>query len=278
MKKFLSGGYIFLVFALLYAPIAVLIIFSFNDGGSLSEFTGFSFAWYKELFNDEEALTALKNSLILAVLSSLIATVIGTFAALGLHHTRSRFVKGAVKSITNIPMMNPDIVTGVSMMLLFVAVATIIKANNFMGFGTMLVAHTTFNLPYVLLSVTPRFSQLDRSLSEAAQDLGCTPARAFFSVELPEIVPGIISGLMLAFTMSLDDFVISHFVSSPNFQTLPLYVYNQTVHNVKFSMYALCALIVAIILAILLIVNFAGSMSDKRVTGVKRKKSVGGAK
>ena len=278
MKKFLSGGYIFLIFALLYAPIAVLIIFSFNDGGSLSEFTGFSLTWYEELFNDEEALTALKNSLVLAILSSLIATVIGTFAALGLHHMKSKVIKGSVQSITNIPMMNPDIVTGVSMMLLFVAVATIIKANNFMGFGTMLVAHTTFNLPYVLLSVTPRFSQLDKSLSEAAQDLGCTPARAFFSVELPEIVPGIISGLMLGFTMSLDDFVISHFVSSPNFQTLPLYVYNQTVHNVKFSMYALCALIVAIILAILLIVNFAGSVSDKRVTYVKRKKSSGGAK
>ncbi len=278
MKKFLSGGYIFLIFALLYAPIAVLIIFSFNDGGSLSEFTGFSLTWYEELFNDEEALTALKNSLVLAILSSLIATVIGTFAALGLHHMKSKVIKGSVQSITNIPMMNPDIVTGVSMMLLFVAVATIIKANNFMGFGTMLVAHTTFNLPYVLLSVTPRFSQLDKSLSEAAQDLGCTPARAFFSVELPEIVPGIISGLMLGFTMSLDDFVISHFVSSPTFQTLPLYVYNQTVHNVKFSMYALCALIVAIILAILLIVNFAGSVSDKRVTYVKRKKSSGGAK
>lgn len=270
MKKFLSGGYIFLIFALLYAPIAVLIIFSFNDGGSLNEFTTFSFAWYKELFADEEAITALKNSLILAVLSSLIATVIGTFAALGLHHMKNRFVKGSVKSITNIPMMNPDIVTGVSMMLLFVAVATFIKANNFMGFGTMLVAHTTFNLPYVLLSVAPRFSQLDKSLSEAAQDLGCTPSRAFFSVELPEIVPGIVSGLMLGFTLSLDDFVISHFVSSPNFQTLPLYVYNQTVHNVKFSMYALCALIVAIILVILLVVNFAGSISGRRSRSLKR--------
>ena len=263
MKKFLSSGYIFLIFALLYAPIAVLIIFSFNEAGSLSEFSGFSFVWYEELFADEEALTALKNSLILAVLSSTIATLIGTFAALGLHHTRNKVFKGAVKSVTNIPMMNPDIVTGVSMMLLFVAVATVIKANNFMGFGTMLIAHTTFNLPYVLLSVTPRFNQLDKSLSEAAQDLGCTPARAFFSVELPEIVPGIVSGLMLGFTMSLDDFVISHFVSSPNFQTLPLYVYNQTVHNVKFSMYALSALIVAMILAILLAVNFAGSVKDK---------------
>ncbi len=267
MKKFLQGGYIFLIFALLYAPIAVLIIFSFNDAGSLSEFSGFSLTWYKELFRDEEALTALKNSLILAVLSSLIATVIGTFAALGLHHMKNRFVKGAIRSLTNIPMMNPDIVTGVSMMLLFVAVATIIKANNFMGFGTMLIAHTTFSLPYVLLSVTPRFNQLDRSLSEAAQDLGCTPSRAFFTVELPEIIPGIISGLMLGFTMSLDDFVISHFVSSPTFQTLPLYVYNQTVHNVKFSMYALCALIVAIILIILLVVNFAGSLG-----GIKSKK------
>ncbi len=275
MKKFLSSGYIFLIFAILYAPIVVLIVFSFNDGGSLSEFTGFSFTWYKELFNDEEALTALKNSLILAVLSSLIATVIGTFAALGLHHMKRKSIKNTITSVTNIPMMNPDIVTGVSMMLLFVAVATIIKANNFMGFGTMLVAHTTFNLPYILLSVTPRFNALDKSLSEAAMDLGCTPARAFFSVELPEIIPGIVSGLMLGFTMSLDDFVISHFVSSPNFQTLPLYVYNQTVHNVKFSMYALCAIIVATILVILLAVNFAGSYTESRS---KKARAKGGAR
>ena len=272
--KFLRRSYIFLVFLLLYIPIIVLIAFSFNEAGSLSEFTGFSLVWYEELFNDEAALTALKNSLILAVLSSCIATVIGTFAALGLRYMRGRFVKGAVKSVTNIPMMNPDIVTGVSMMLLFVAVASIIKVNNFMGFGTMLIAHTTFNLPYVLLSVMPRFNQLDKSLSEAAQDLGCTPSRAFFSVELPEIVPGIISGLMLGFTMSLDDFIISHFVSSPNFQTLPLYVYNQTVHNVKFSMYALCAIIVAAILIVLLVVNFAGSFGFYK----GKKKAMGGAK
>ena len=262
--KFLSKFYMLIIFALLYAPILVLIIFSFNEAGSLSEFSGFSFMWYGELFRDQEALTALKNSLVLAVLSSLIATTIATFAALGLHHMRNRYVKGAIKSITNVPMMNPDIVTGVSMMLLFVAVAGFIGAKQFFGFGTMLIAHTTFNLPYALLSIMPRFNQLDKSLSEAAQDLGCTPARAFFSVELPEIIPGIVSGLMMSFTMSLDDFVISHFVSSPNFQTLPLYVYNQTVHNVKFSMYALCALIVAIILAILLAVNFTGSVNSKK--------------
>ena len=263
MMKFLSKFYMLVIFALLYAPIVVLIVFSFNDGGSLSEFTGISLKWYGELFRDEAALNALKNSLVLAVCSSVIATVIATFAALGLHHMKNRYIKGAITSVTNIPMMNPDIVTGVSMMLLFVAVANFFKFNQMFGFGTMLIAHTTFNLPYALLSITPRFNQLDKSLSEAAQDLGCTPSRAFFKVELPEIVPGIISGLMMSFTLSLDDFVISHFVSSPNFQTLPLYVYNQTVHNVKFSMYALCAMIVAIILVILLVVNFTGSVKFK---------------
>ncbi len=269
--KILSKLYMFLIFALLYAPILVLIVFSFNEAGSLSEFSGVSFKWYRELFQDEEAINALKNSIILAVSSSIIATVIATFGALGLHHMRKKYIKSAMQSVTNIPMMNPDIVTGVSMMLLFVAVATFIGSKQFLGFGTMLIAHVTFNLPYVLLSVMPRFNQLDPSLSEAAQDLGCTPSSAFFKVELPQIIPGIISGLMLGFTMSLDDFVISHFVSSPNFQTLPLYVYNQTVHNVKFSMYALCALIVFVILIILLAVNFSGSV---RVGKKRQKKGV----
>lgn len=268
--KFLSKIYIGLIFFLLYIPIIVMIVFSFNEAGSLAEFSGVSLTWYAELFNDEEALSSLVNSLILAVSSSVIATVIGTFGALGLHRMRSKYVRGAVNTVTNIPMMNPDIVTGVSMMLLFVAVAAIFKSRSFFGFGTMLIAHVTFNLPYVLLSVMPRFKSLDSSLSEAAQDLGCTPARAFFKVELPEIVPGIVSGLMLGFTMSLDDFVISHFVSSPDFQTLPLYVYNQTAHNVKFSMYALSSLIVITILIILLVVNFAGTVGNGK-KGKKRR-------
>ena len=267
--KFLSKCYIGLVFFLLYIPILVLIVFSFNESGSLAEFTGFSTVWYEELFQDEAAFAALRNSLILAVSSALIATVLGTFAALGLYRMKNRMIKSTINTLTNIPMMNPDIVTGVSMMLLFVAVVGILEhvSSNppeIFGFGTLLIAHVTFNLPYVILSVMPRFQQLDKSLSEAAQDLGCTPARAFFKVELPEIVPGILSGLMMSFTLSLDDFVISHFVSSPNFQTLPLYVYNQTAHNVKFSMYALSALIVAIILVILLVVNFAGSAADRK--------------
>lgn len=262
--KILSKCYIGLIFFLLYIPIAVLIVFSFNESGSLAEFTGFSLVWYEELFHDAEAFSALRNSLLLAVSSALIATVLGTFGALGLHHMKNRYLKKSIQTVTNIPMMNPDIVTGVSMMLLFVAVVTLLGTRDFFGFGTMLIAHVTFNLPYVILSVMPRFQQLDKSLSEAAQDLGCTPAKAFFKVELPEIIPGILSGLMMSFTLSLDDFVISHFVSSPNFQTLPLYVYNQTAHNVKFSMYALSALIVAVILGILLAVNFAGSAAGRK--------------
>ncbi len=251
--KILSKSYVALVFALLYAPILILILYSFNEGGSFSEFTSFSFKWYRELFRDDVALQALKNSLTLAVTAALLATLIGTLAALGLDRMRSRGLKATINSVTNIPMMNPDIVTGISMMLLFVVFLE-------PGRLTMTIAHVTFCLPYVILSVLPRFRQMDKHLTEAAMDLGCTPTQAFFRVELPAIVPGIVSGMMLSFTLSLDDFVISHFVSSPDFQTLPLYIYNQTAHNVKFSMYALCAIMVAAILVLLLAVNFAGSL------------------
>ncbi len=262
--KILSRAYLWLIFALLYAPILVLVFFSFNEGGTLSEFTGVSFRWYGELFRDSVALQSLKNSFFLAVSSALLATVIGTFAALGLDRMRNRYVKGAISSLTNIPMMNPDIVTGVSMMLLFVAVAGIVGISDILGKWTMLIAHTTFSLPYVILSVLPRFRQFDKTLREAALDLGCTPWQSFFKIELPAVIPGVLSGFVMAFTLSLDDFVISHFVSSPDFQTLPLYIYNQTAHNVKYSMYALCTLIIVTILALLLIVNFAGNIGSKR--------------
>jgi spermidine/putrescine transport system permease protein len=262
--KILSRTYLWLVFALLYAPILVLVVFSFNEGGTLSDFTGVSFRWYGELFRDSVALQSLKNSFFLAVGSSLLATLLGTFAALGLDRMRNRYVKGAISSLTNIPMMNPDIVTGVSMMLFFVAVAGIVGISDILGKWTMLIAHTTFSLPYVILSVLPRFRQFDHTLREAALDLGCTPWQSFFKIELPAIVPGVLSGLVMAFTLSLDDFVISHFVSSPDFQTLPLYIYNQTAHNVKYSMYALCTLIIVMILVLLLVVNFAGNVGSKR--------------
>jgi len=253
--KFLSKFYITIIFLLLYAPVLVLIVFSFNDSGSLSSFSQFSFKWYTELFKDDVALGALKNSLLLAVLSSVLATVIGTLGALGISRMRNKRLKTTVRSLTNVPMMNPDIVTGVSMMLLFVATFGIIGFGK-LGFTTMLIAHTTFNIPYVILSVLPKFQQMDHNLCEAAEDLGCTPVRTFFLVEVPAIMPGILSGLMLGFTLSLDDFVISHFVSSPDFLTLPLYIYNMTAHDVKFSMYALCTLIIVAILLLLLAVNF----------------------
>ncbi len=262
--KFLSRTYIFLIFFILYAPILVVILFSFNESGSLSQFSGFTFYWYRELFRDGAALTALKNSLILAVTSSLLATVLGTLAALGIHRAKRQWLSRSMETVMNIPMMNPDIVTGVSMMLLFVGVAALLKTANFLGLWTMIIAHTTFNLPYVTLSVLPKFRQMDKNLTEAALDLGCTPVQTFFRVELPAVLPGVISGLMMSFTLSLDDFVISHFVSSPDFKTLPLYIYNQTAHEVKFSMYALCTLMILVILSLLIAVNVAGSMGERR--------------
>ena len=261
--KVLSKFYMAIIFLLLYAPILLVIVFSFNEAESLSEFTNFSFIWYKELFHDETALAALRNSLILALLSSALATVIGTLGALGIDRLRLRFVKSSMRALTNIPMMNPDIVTGVSMMLLFVAVFIGMFGGK-LGFATMLIAHTTFNIPYVVLSVLPKFKQLDRSQCEAAMDLGCTPVRTFFRIEVPAVMPGILSGFMLGFTLSLDDFVISHFVSSPDFVTLPLYIYNQTIHEVKHGMYALFTLIIIVILALLLIINLRPDKTKKK--------------
>ena len=276
--KFLSKFYLALVFLILYAPILVVILFSFNESGNLSHFSTFTLYWYEELFADEEALDALKNSLILAVSSSLIATTIGTLAAFGISRAKNRYYRQTLESVANIPMMNPDIVTGVSMMLLFVGVGAAIKAGDTLGFGTMLIAHTTFNLPYVILQVLPKFRQMDKNLTEAALDLGCTPMQTFFKVELPSIMPGVVSGLMMSFTLSLDDFVISHFVSSPDFKTLPLYIYTQTAHEVKFSMYALCTIMIIAILLLLIAVNVAGSMGERRALKKARNALKGGVR
>ena len=274
--KWLSRSYMALIFLILYAPILVVILFSFNESGSLSQFSGFSLYWYKDLFRNGEALTALKNSLFLAVVSSLLATVIGTLAAFSIYRSSSKRYQRVMESVSNIPMMNPDIVTGVSLMLLFVGVATFLKINDVLGVWTMIFAHTTFNLPYVILSVLPKFRQMDKNLTEAALDLGCTPVQTFLRVELPSVLPGIVSGLMMSFTLSLDDFVISHFVSSPDFKTLPLYIYNQTAHEVKFSMYALCTLMIVAILVLLIMVNVAGSVGERKQKNGHAVKTGGG--
>lgn len=260
MKKHLSNIYLVLIFGILYIPILTLILFSFNDSNSTALFTGFSLKWYGELFKSPDTFEALRNTLILAVLSSLISTVIGTAAAEGIYRMRSKFAKAAINSVTNIPMMNPDIVTGMSMMLFFVAVAGILGIEyEEVGFVAMLISHVTFCLPYVILSVLPRINELGDTLTEAALDLGCTPMKAFFKVKLPNILPGVISGMVMAFTLSLDDFVISYFVGSSNFQTLPLLIYSMTKKKVTPDMYALSTLIVVTIFVLLIISNFRSS-------------------
>jgi len=270
--KYFSKIYIGLIFGILYIPIITLILFSFNAENSTAKFTGFSFDWYIELFKSPETFEALRNSLILAVLAALISTVIGTAAAEGIYKMRSKFMKAAINSVTNIPMMNPDIVTGMSMMLFFVAVAGILNISyEDMGFIAMLIAHVTFCLPYVILSVLPRINELGDSLSEAALDLGCTPFQAFFKVKLPNIMPGVLSGAVMAFTMSLDDFVISYFVGSSNFQTLPLLIYSMTKKKVTPDMYALSTLIIVTVFILLIISNFRSTkkLGDKGKRGAK---------
>lgn len=270
MKKYASRIYLCLVFAILYIPILTLILFSFNNTESTANFTGFSFEWYIKLFSDQNAFLALRNTLILAVSSALLSTIIGTAAAEGIYRMRSKWIKKAVNSVTNIPMMNPDIVTGVSFMLFFAAVVGLLNIEDYdsIGFAAMLIAHTTFCLPYVILSVLPRINELGESLTEAALDLGCTPFRAFFTVKLPNIMPGVLSGMVMAFTLSLDDFVISYFVSPSNFQTLPLLIYSMTKKTVKPDMYALSTIIIITVFTLLIISN----IKSLKKTDNKRKK------
>ena len=272
MKKRMSAFYatfMGLVYAFLYAPIVVMIVFSFNSAKSTTKFEGFSLKWYEELFRKPEVIQALLNTLVLALASALIATVLGTLAAVGMNMIKNKPFSSSMMMITNIPMMNPDIVTGVSLMLLFVFVGRFIGAADSLSFVTLLIAHITFNLPYVILNVLPKLKGMDKSLVEAAMDLGCTPVKAFFKVTLPEIMPGIFSGALMAFTLSLDDFVISYFTSGADFQTLPLYMYSITRKNVKPDIYALSTIVFVIILLLLLLSNFVQMRSDKKKTGRK---------
>lgn len=254
-------------FIFLFAPIAILLIFSFNTTKSLSVFSGFSFKWYSELFNDAQTLTSVKNTLILATLAMLISTVMGTAASVGIVKLRRSWYRRYMDTVTDIPMTNPDIITGISLMLMFVFAGRIFGRNASLDFGTLLIAHITFCLPYVILQVLPKLQQMDAALPEAAQDLGCTPLRAFFKVTLPEISPGIITGAIMAFTMSLDDFVISYFTSGNGFQTLPVRIYNMTKKTVTPKMYALATITFFVILALLIFTN----LSDNNKDGGKRR-------
>ena len=282
MKKF-AKVYIALILFLLFAPILVMIFFSFNEGKSTAVFTGFSLKWYAELIQNSEILNALKNSLILAVTSSAIATVIGTAAAFGIHHMKNKYLRQSLMTVTNIPLMNPEIITGISMMFLFVFVGGIIGLSTKLNFWTMLIAHVTFCLPYVILNVLPKFKQMSKALPEAALDLGCTPMQSFFKVQLPAILPGIITGLTMSFTLSFDDFVISYFTSGTDFQTLPILIYSMTKKSVKPTIYALSSIVFVIILVSLLITNREKSSAErleakKKKADKKRKAAIENAK
>ncbi len=253
-----------LIFIFLYIPMLVLIVGSFNEGKSLSRFDGFTFNQYAELFRDGDLLRLLGNSLLISILASTIATVFGTLAALGIANLGPK-MRRTVMSLTDIPMTNPDIVTGISLSLLFVFIGTkMLGQRNSLTFWTLLIAHITFNLPYVILNVMPKLHQMDRSLTDAAMDLGCTPLQSFFKVTLHEIMPGVVAGFIMAFTMSLDDFVISYFVTGMDFVTLPVEIYSYTKKPIPPKIYAMFTLLFLLILVLMVTMNLLQLRSDKK--------------
>lgn len=259
-----SRIYMALVFVFLYAPIAVMMVFSFNSTTSTYQLEGFSTYWWKEMFADTAAMNAMKNTVILAICTAVAAGIIGVMAAVGLFLSKNKLYKRAMMNVTNIPMMNPEIVTGISMMLLFVFAGTLVHKSQVLGFGTLLIAHITFCLPYVILNVMPKLRQFDSSVYEAAVDLGCKPFRAFFKVVMPEIMSGIVTGCVMSFTMSLDDFIISYFTNGPSFQTLPIYIFSLTKKRVKPDMFALSTLMFVVILVLLVLVNVSQARAEKK--------------
>lgn len=275
MKTF-NRVFTVLVLLFLYIPMIVLAAASFSSGTDIAVLKGFTLHNYGELFRDSVLLPLLLNSLIVAALSAVFATVLGTAAAMGIHSMGPR-LRSFTMGVTNIPLTNPEIVTGVSLALLFAFVGTMLKINNILGFATLLIAHITFNLPYVILSVMPKLRQMDPNLREAALDLGCTPWQAFYKVVIHELMPGIVSGALMAFTMSLDDFVISYFVYGPRFVTLPVEIYNYTKKPLQPKIYALFTLLFAAILLVMVLMNLLQekdlrrSRANRRALGAGRR-------
>lgn len=241
--------YILLIFLFLYAPIATLIVLSFNASKTRAKWGGFTLKWYRSLLQNDVILQALWNTLTIAFLSALVATIIGTIACISMQGMR-RHTRSLILGITNIPMLNAEIVTGISLMLLF------ISFGARFGFGTILLSHITFNIPYVILSVMPRMKQLNPSTYEAALDLGASRLQAFFKVVFPDLLPGIFSGFLMAFTMSLDDFIITHFTKGPGIDTLSTKIYTEVKKGIKPEMYALSTIIFVSVLILLLLVNY----------------------
>lgn len=248
IRSSLRKIYIALIFIFLYAPIGTLIVLSFNSSKTRAKWGGFTLKWYASLFENDAILQALGNTLLIALLSSLFATIIGTIACISMQGMKKRY-RSILMGITNIPMLNAEIVTGISLMLLFIFFG--VK----FGFMTILLAHITFNIPYVILSVMPRMKQLNPSTYEAALDLGASHLQAFFKVVFPDLLPGILSGFLMAFTMSLDDFIITHFTKGPGIDTLSTKIYTEVKKGIKPEMYALSTLIFVSVLVLLILIN-----------------------
>lgn len=253
MLKLVKRLYLGFILLFLYAPIVVLMVYSFNSSKSRGRWGGFTLKWYVELFRDRQIMQALWNTLLIAVLSALIATVIGTASAIGINAMK-KLPKKIVLGINNLPVLNPDIVTGVSLMILFIFAFNVIKAGS-LGFVTLLLAHIAFNIPYVILSVLPKLRQLDKNMYEAALDLGAPPVTAFFKVILPEITPAIVSGMILAFTLSLDDFIISFFTTGAGVSNLSIIIYSMARRGVNPKINALSTIIFFVVMALLYLIN-----------------------
>lgn len=264
MKKTVRNIYLGLILFLMYAPIVTLIVLSFNASKSRAKWGGFTLKWYASLFQDKAIMTALYNTLIIALLSAVLATVVGTAASIGINAMKGRS-KTIMMGITNIPILNSEIVTGISLMLLFIAFRVTL------GFSTILLAHITFCIPYVILSVMPKLKQTSKSTYEAAQDLGAGPVSAFFKVVFPDILPGIVSGFLMAFTMSLDDFIITHFTKGPGVDTLSTKIYAEVRKGIRPEMYALSTLLFVSVLVLMILVNTSPKEPKDRKTVSKRK-------
>ena len=272
-----------LVFLFLYAPIFVLIVFSFNNSKSRTVWNGFTLNWYVELFRDSQIMHSLYTTLLVALLSAVIATIAGTFASIGFYNMKRRW-RDPLMTVNNIPMMNADIVTGVSLCLFFVAAFAgwsgfvkwmettyrLTAPRLSLGFGTLLIAHISFNIPYVILSVMPKLRQMDKNLIDAAQDLGCTWMQAFWKVVVPEIKPGIINGMLIAFTMSVDDFVISYFTAGAKTSTLAMTIYGMAKRRISPKMNAVSTLLFVTVLILLIIVNVRQAHQEKAMAKQKK--------
>lgn len=263
MKKKISTQkiYLFLIIAFFYLPIIYVVFFSFNASKSLTNFTGFSLQWYEKMFKTKAMMESIYYSVIIAVIATIVSTIAGTIAAIGLSKS-SKLIKELVTQVNNLPMLNPDIVTAIGLMLFFTTI------NMPTGFTTLLIAHIVFCIPYVMLSISPKLRQLDDNLAEAALDLGCTPFQALWKVIVPQIKEGIISGALVAFTMSFDDFVISYFTTGPGINNISTYVYSTT-KRINPSVNALSTLIVVVITIVLIIVNVIPLMKERKKVNEK---------